>query len=266
MYNKNYDITCDQHVLSGLVLKTLFCFSDFTSHRLQKEDSHSSDEKMDTGSESFISQDTPNSNLSDFEDKSIENVLRLQNPEVLRLAEPENDNSNPLSDSFVSKMANLNIKSTPDNKTSNTDVNSTKDNIMSNSYIKSTQDNTKPSNVDTKTTDYKTTTIDNRPKQLNIQKSSNLVLTTNHPLMGLSSPDYPDVVPKLVEEKDLSLSSIEDEKFYTLYSPQTNTSKNNLYYSENFVTAESVEVGIVDNVPPDVARIEQKERRKIVAR
>lgn len=220
---------------------------------------------MDTRSESFISQDTPNSILSDFEDKSIENVLRLQNPEVLRLAEPENDNTNPLSDSFLSKMSKLNIKSTPDNKMTNLDVNSTKDNTMSNSYIKSSQDNIKTSNVDTKSTDNKTTTIDNRPKQLNIQKSSNLVLTTNHPLMGLSSPDYPDVVPKLIEEKDLSLSSIEDEKFYNLYSPETNTSKNNLYFSENFVTAESVELSI-DNIPPDVARVEQKERRKIVAR
>lgn len=221
---------------------------------------------MDTGSESFISQGTPNSILSDFEDKSIENVLRLQNPEVLRLAEPENDNTNQITDSFVSKIANLNINSTADNKMSNLDVNTTKDNTTSNSYIKSTQDNTKTSNGDVKTTDNKTTTIDNRPKQLNIQKSSNLVLTTNHPLMGLNSPDYPDVVPKLIEEKDLSLSSIEDEKFFNLYSPETNTSKNNLYFSENFVTAESVELSIVDNIPPDVARIEQKERRKIVAR
>lgn len=207
---------------------------------------------MDTGSESFISQDTPNSILSDFEDKSIENVLRLQNPEVLRLAEPQNDNTCQLSDSFVSKMSCLNIKSSPDNKTPNLDVNSTKD-------------NTKTSNIDTNTTDNKTTTIDNRPKQLNIQKSSNLVLTTNHPLMGLNSPVYPDVVPKLIEDKDLSLSSIEDEKFCSLYSPETNTSKNNLYFSENFVTAETVELNI-DNTPPDVARVEQKGRRKIVAR
>lgn len=241
-----------------------FCFSNFETHRLQKEDSHSSDEKMDTGSESFISQDTPNSILSDFEDKSIENVLRLQNPEVLRLAEPHNDNTSPLSDSFVSKMSNLNIKSMPDKKMSNLDVNSTKDNT-SNCYINAVQDNTKTSNVDTKTTDSKATAVDNRPKQLNLQKSSNLVLTTNHPLMGLNSPDYPDVVPKLIEEKDLSLSSVEDEKFYNLYSPETNTSKNNLYFNENFVTAESIELSI-DDMPPDVARIEQKERRKIVAR
>lgn len=219
---------------------------------------------MDTGSESFISQGTPNSILSDFEDKSIENVLRLQNPEVLRLAEPENHNTSPLSDSFVSKMSNLNIESRTDNKMSNLDVNSTKDNT-SNCYINTVQNNTNTSNVDTKTTDSKASAVDNRPKQLNLQKSSNLVLTTNHPLMGLNSPDYPDVVPKLIEEKDLSLSSVEDEKFYNLYSPETNTSKNNLYFSENFVTAESIELSI-DNMPPDVARIEQKERRKIVAR
>lgn len=260
---------------------------------------------MDTGSESFKSQDTPNSILSDFEDTSIENVLRLQNPDVLRLAEPENDNINQLSDSFVYKMSNMNIKSTPDSnkssldiksspdnnkmssdlkstpdnkisnmdmkstqdntKTSNLNVKSTTDNTMSNSNIKSAQDKTISSNIDTKTTDNKTT-IDNRPKQLNIQKSSNLVLATNHPLMVLNSPDYPDVIPKLIEEKDLSLSSVEDEKFYDLYRPETNTSKNNLYCSEHFVTAESVDLNHVDNTPPDVARIEQKERRKIIAR
>lgn len=94
--------------------------------------------------------------------------------------------------------------------------------------------------------------------------------------MGLGSPDenFPDVIPKKVakneEEKDLSLSSIEDERGttngYELYTPLRNTSKNNLYYSDNFVMADSQILNDSLNFTPDVARIEQKERRKIIPR
>ncbi|XP_064075622.1 BCL2/adenovirus E1B 19 kDa protein-interacting protein 2 isoform X3 [Vanessa tameamea] len=207
--------------------------------RLSEDDlysSLSSDEKMDTASESLRStQDTPNSILSDSEERETE-VLRLQNPNVLRLLEPEKlDNKLPLkpelNDSLVTRMSNLRIESPI------------------------------------------------RPKNLGISPprlSSTLTLTTSHPLMTLSSPDenFPDVVPKKVpkidEDKDLSLSSIEDERGptngYELYTPLRNTSKNNLYFSDNFVTADSHMLSESLNVPPDVARVEQKERRKIIPR
>ncbi|XP_047541357.1 BCL2/adenovirus E1B 19 kDa protein-interacting protein 2 isoform X3 [Vanessa atalanta] len=209
------------------------------SSRLSEDDlysSPSSDEKMDTASESLRStQDTPNSILSDSEERETE-VLRLQNPNVLRLLEPEKlDNKLPLkpelNDSLVTRMSNLRIESPI------------------------------------------------RPKNLGISPprlSSTLTLTTSHPLMTLSSPDenFPDVVPKKVpkidEDKDLSLSSIEDERGptngYELYTPLRNTSKNNLYFSDNFVTADSHMLSESLNVPPDVARVEQKERRKIIPR
>ena len=202
---------------------------------------------MDTGSESFRSQDTPNSVLSsDFEGDHPEPVLRLQNPEILRLSEPERFN-----DSLITKMSNLHLESP-------------------------------------------------RPKNLGISPpkfSSTLTLTTNHPLM---SPDenYPDLIPKKIhkidDEKDLSLSSIEDERpneNNDFYSPQRNTSKNNLYFTESFATAESQDFRSQDlsgfrsqdmsgfrsqdlsgfrsqdldlTVPPDVARVDKVERRKIV--
>lgn len=85
------------------------------------------------------------------------------------------------------------------------------------------------------------------------------------------SPDenYPDLIPKKLhkidDEKDLSLSSIEDERPSEnngFYSPQRNTSKNNLYFTESYVTAESLDLDL--KVPPDVARVERGERRKIV--
>lgn len=88
--------------------------------------------------------------------------------------------------------------------------------------------------------------IENRPRNLGISPpkfSSTLTLTTNHPLMSLGSPENPE--PKKIEkeDKDLSLSSIEDDRHNEtngyLYNPQRNTSKNNLYFSENFVTADS---------------------------
>lgn len=195
--------------------------SNFKTLRLNDDElTSSSDEKMDTGSESFRSQDTPNSVLSsDFEGDHPEPVLRLQNPEILRLSAPEQ-----LNDSLISKMSNLHLDSPK---------------------IK--------------------------PKSLGISPpkfSSTLTLTTNHPLM---SPDenYPDLIPKKIhktdDEKDLSLSSIEDEKAGEnngFYSPQRNTSKNNLYFSEAFVTADGSELDLTD--PPDVARVDKLERRKIV--
>lgn len=207
--------------------------SNFRTHRSNDDEltSPSSDEKMDTGSESFRSQDTPNSVLSsDFEGDHPEPVLRLQNPEILRLSEPERFN-----DSLISKMSNLQLDSP-------------------------------------------------RPKNLGISPpkfSSTLTLTTNHPLM---SPDenYPDLIPKKIhkidDEKDLSLSSIEDERpneNINFYSPQRNTSKNNLYFTESFATAESQDFRSHDlsafrsqdfdlTVPPDVARVDKVERRKIV--
>lgn len=177
---------------------------------------------MDTGSESFRSQDTPNSVLSsDFEGDHLEPVLRLQNPEILRISAPDQ-----LNESLITKMSNL--------------------------QLDSPKTGVKP------------------PKSLGISPpkfSSTLTLTTNHPLM---SPDenYPDLIPKKVhkidDEKDLSLSSIEDDRTGEnngFYSPQRNTSKNNLYFSEAYVTAESQDLDLT--VPPDVARV-QLERRKIV--
>ncbi|XP_053621712.1 protein prune homolog 2 isoform X2 [Plodia interpunctella] len=171
--------------------------------------SPSSDEKMDTGSESYRSQDTPNS-LSDFEE-CTENILRL-NHEVLRLSDP---NKKDLNDSLLTKMSKLNIDS-PCSKN-----------------------------------------LGVSPPKF----SSTLTLTTNHPLMGLGSPEenYPDVVPKkarkIEEDKDLSLSSIEDERPVetngVLYSPERNTSKNNLYFTENFVTADSQ---ILESNTPDLSR------------
>ncbi|CAH0599982.1 unnamed protein product [Chrysodeixis includens] len=198
--------------------------SNLKSLRLNDDEltSPSSEEKMDTGTESFRSQDTPNSGLSsDFEGDHPEPVLRLQNPEILRLTEQDS-----LNDSLISKMSNLNLNSSK----------------------------TEP-----------------RPKNLGISPpkfSSTLTLTTNHPLM---SPDenYPDLIPKKVhkidDDKDLSLSSIEDERPSEnngFYSPQRNTSKNNLYFTESYVTAESLDLDL--KVPPDVARVERGERRKIV--
>ncbi|KAI8441661.1 hypothetical protein MSG28_015211 [Choristoneura fumiferana] len=72
--------------------------SNFRSPRLNEEEisSQSSDEKMDTGTESLHSrQHTPSSTLSsDYEDMEQLNgscdVLRLQNHGVLRLSEPKN--------------------------------------------------------------------------------------------------------------------------------------------------------------------------------
>ncbi|XP_034838576.1 protein prune homolog 2 isoform X1 [Maniola hyperantus] len=193
--------------------------------------SPSSDEKMDTGSESLQStQDTPISILSDSDDRETE-VLRLQNPNVLRLSEPEilNLKKSDLNDSLITRMSKLALNA-PDNR---------------------------PKNL----------TIGISPPRL----SSTLTLTTDHPLKGLGSPDdnFPDVVPKKIpkieEEKDLSLSSIEDERVtngYEFYSPQRNTSKNNLYFTENFTTPDSQILSDSLNVPPDVARV----RRKIVAK
>ncbi|XP_068621887.1 protein prune homolog 2 [Battus philenor] len=202
--------------------------------------SQSSDERMDTASESFQStQNTPNSVLSsDFEDHVEHNtVLRLSAPEKVERTKVSKFKED-VDDSLVSKMSKLKL------------------------------------NV---------TTESDRPKHLGISPpkiSSILTLTTNHPLMSVGSPDdnFPDIIPKkalkVEDEKDLSLSSIEDEKVlnqtngYEFYSPQMNTSKNNLYFSENFVTAESHLLSTSLNViPPDVARVEQsnqKEKRKIV--
>ncbi|XP_037296084.1 protein prune homolog 2-like isoform X1 [Manduca sexta] len=204
--------------------------SSFTTLRLNEDEltSPSSDEKMDTGSESFRSQDTPSSVLSDFEDRDPEHgVLRLQNPD-----QPATDKLN-FNDSLITKMSNLKIDSPK---------------------------------------------TEGRPRNLGISPprfSSTLTLTTNHPLMGLGSPDenFPDVIPKklhkIEDEKDLSLSSIEDERHNStgFYSPQRNTSKNNLYFTENFVTAEShILNDSLDAIPPDVARVDKVERRKIAAK
>ncbi|KAI5635107.1 hypothetical protein NE865_12225 [Phthorimaea operculella] len=201
--------------------------SNFRSRQVNEEESlsQSSDEKMDTGSESFRSQETPNSTLSsDFEDKSEANVLRLQNPDngVLRLSEPDDVlPKKELTDSFVKKMSNLHLESPL------------------------------------------------RPKVLGLNdaKKTALVMTTDHPLMITSPDDYPDVIPKKQPEQDLSLSSIEDDRQdtngYSIYSPNINNSKNNLYFSENFTTAESFLCE--SNKSPDVARVKQQ-RRKIIPR
>ncbi|XP_037871626.1 caytaxin [Bombyx mori] len=199
----------------------------FTTIRTNEEDltSPSSDERMDTGSESFRSQDTPNSALSsDCDEREPDTVLRLQNPQtILRFSDHDKINFN---DSLIHKMSNLHLDSPK---------------------------------------------INTRPHSLGISPpklSSTLTLTTKHPLMGLSSPDenFPDLIPKKVhkieDEKDLSLSSIEDERA-TFFSPQRNTSKNNLYFTENFVTADSQILNDTLDLPPDVARIDKHERRKI---
>ncbi|XP_059058953.1 protein prune homolog 2 [Achroia grisella] len=213
--------------------------SNFNTVRTEDEalTSPSSDEKMDTGSmfssESFKSQDTPNSLSSDFEESHDQNVLRLQNP-----SEPE-DNLNTavtklksdLNESLISRMTNLNIDS--------------------------------PKGV--------------RPRNLGISPpkfSSTLTLTTNHPLMGLGSPEenFPDVIPKkahkMDEEKDLSLSSIEDERpndTNGFYSPQQNTSKSNLYFTDSVITADSQVLDArTDGLTPDVARVERE--RKLLSR
>ncbi|XP_038217618.1 protein prune homolog 2 [Zerene cesonia] len=183
--------------------------------------SQSSDEKMDTGSESI--QGTPNSNSSDFEDRDAE-VLRLQNPYVQRSDSLDNRVQSELSDSLLNRMSELNINEP-----------------------------------------------DSRPKNLRISPpklSSTLTLTTNHPLMGLGSPDdnYPDLIPKNShkrEEKDLSLSSIEGDRTdingYEFYSPQRNTSKSNLYVSDNYVTADS-------QILTDSLNCSNGPRRKIIPR
>ncbi|XP_052757034.1 protein prune homolog 2 [Galleria mellonella] len=216
--------------------------SNFKTPRTDDEvlTSPSSDEKMDTGSmfssESFKSQDTPNSLSSDFEEGQDQNVLRLQNP-----SEPDNDNlrtavtkfKSELNDSLITRMTNLNIES--------------------------------PKDI--------------RPRNLGVSPpkfSSTLTLTTNHPLMALGSPEenFPDVIPKklhkIEDEKDLSLSSIEDERpneTNGFYSPQRNTSKNNLYFTENFVTADSQMLDSRDGLTPDVARVDrEKEGRKLLSR
>ncbi|XP_073964480.1 uncharacterized protein isoform X2 [Choristoneura fumiferana] len=203
--------------------------SNFRSPRLNEEEisSQSSDEKMDTGTESLHSrQHTPSSTLSsDYEDMEQLNgscdVLRLQNHGVLRLSEPKE-----LNDSLIKNMNNLQISSP----------------------------------------------VETRPKHLAVTKfSSTLMSTTDHPLMGIASPDenYPDLIPKKYkeDEKDLSLSSIEDERANEtneyFYSPQRNTSKNNLYINENFITAESHILSTTLDVtsPPDVARGIEKRKR-----
>ncbi|CAF4741238.1 unnamed protein product [Pieris macdunnoughi] len=75
-----------------------------------------------------------------------------------------------------------------------------------------------------------------------------LTLTTNHPLMGLASPDE-----KKDEKYDDSLSSIEaDKNGYSLYSPQKNSSKSNLYVSE-YVTAEFNGLKPSRKIKPDIA-------------
>ncbi|GBP64329.1 Protein prune homolog 2 [Eumeta japonica] len=214
---------------------------------------------MDTGSESILSaQNTPNSVLSsDFEEKEHENpasVLRLQDPitespkiqntSVLRLSEPMENNANTAettdkfqtncNDSLIGKMANLKI------------------------------------DMEVKI----------RPQCLGISPpkvSSTLTLTTDHPLMGLGSPDsvenYPDIIPErpkrslLRQEeeqlKDSSISSVEESgthldalNFSGFYDgPQRNTSKNNLYFSENFSTIEDQSKTDNSTSPPDVTQV-----------
>lgn len=77
----------------------------------EKESSQSSDEKMDTASESLVStQNTPNSIKSCEFDEKEESVLRLQQPDVsvLRLSQPLHDknNHNP---TLVLNMAKLKL-------------------------------------------------------------------------------------------------------------------------------------------------------------
>ncbi|XP_050673636.1 protein prune homolog 2 isoform X2 [Leptidea sinapis] len=167
--------------------------------------SQSSEEKMDTGSESL------NSNSNQSPDYDEQDVLRLQNPEHLEI------------------------------------------------------DNSLDIGIETKISHSQ------KQKDLKSLKYSTLTLTTDHPLMGLGSPEkVPDLIPKRshkTTEID-TLSSIEYERFnhtngYEFYSPQRNTSKNNLYFSDHFVTAESHTWSESFSCTPDVARI-QKERRNIV--
>ncbi|VVD01403.1 unnamed protein product [Leptidea sinapis] len=185
------------------------CFGSNIKEYKQSEDelvcSQSSEEKMDTGSESL------NSNSNQSPDYDEQDVLRLQNPEHLEI------------------------------------------------------DNSLDIGIETKISHSQ------KQKDLKSLKYSTLTLTTDHPLMGLGSPEkVPDLIPKRshkTTEND-TLSSIEDERFnhtngYEFYSPQRNTSKNNLYYSDHFVTAESHTWSESFSCTPDVARI-QKERRNIV--
>lgn len=216
---------------------------------------------MDTGSESFRSQDTPNSiRSSDFEDNPEQNVLRLQNPEDTGdlLTTPDvfkNFHSQEVEHNETSIIEDLNALEPPKNsilQLSKPESENEIKNKMSSLRIDSARDV--------------------RPNHLGISPPkfcSTLTLTTDHPLMGLGSPDdFPDLIPKNHKEddKDLSLSSIEDERVNDtngLYSPQRNTSKNNLYFTENFGTVESHFVSDSLGLPPDVTnRVER--RRKII--
>lgn len=266
--------------------------SNFTQFRSNEEEltSPSSDEKMDTGSESFRSQDTPNSiRSSDFEDNPEQSVLRLQNPEndledVLKTPDVFKNFQNPVREAKTSDNQRNPGQRIPENLTSdlrNPDApiralddlrtpDVFKANDLKNSDVLrlSNPDDSLVNKISSLKID---SPKDVRPKNLGISPprfSSTLTLTTNHPLMGLSSPDdYPDVIPKkhkVEDEKDLSFSSIEDERpneTNGLYSPEKNTSKNNLYFTENFVTAESHILSDTLDLPPDVARVE---RRKII--
>lgn len=241
-----------------------------------------SDEKMDTGSESLAStQDTPNSiQSSDFDEKEGQpfhndqssnfQVLRLANPEisnipvkeVLRLAEPINveyNNNEKCVNGDLDKKTKtatttidssvLNLKSDNSNKFNNIN-NLNGIDMRNNKFLNGDLNDIKPK---------KPNNI-NRPLRLGISPprlSSTLTLTSDHPLMGLASPDSGEksktILQRAPEEqqKDLSLSSIEDERvtsngepvnFVGFYQtgPQRNTSKNNLYFTENFSTIENI--------------------------
>lgn len=199
---------------------------------------------MDTGTDTFVSTvNTPNSTLSsDFDDKESlkSNAESNEVPKVLRLSEPvhidEVNYENHNTATLVSSMSHLTVNG-----------------------------------------------ISKRPSHLGISPpKSMLISTTDHPLMGIVSPEaaenYPDLIPDRnkrskieTEAKDLSLSSTEENvvadsasilEFYE--GPQRNTSKNNLYFSENF--------SLEPSEYPDVARVhmEIKEdcgsRRRIVAK
>ncbi|KAI5631286.1 hypothetical protein NE865_15997 [Phthorimaea operculella] len=184
--------------------------SNFRSRQVNEEESlsQSSDEKMDTGSESFRSQETPNSTLSsDFEDKSEANVLRLQNPDngVLRLSEPDDVlPKKELTDSFVKKMSNLHLESPL------------------------------------------------RPKVLGLNDAKNCL-----------GDDHRSSAYVLIVLSNIQQDNRPDTNGYSIYSPNINNSKNNLYFSENFTTAESFLCE--SNKSPDVARVKQQ-RRKIIPR
>ncbi|XP_048002414.1 protein prune homolog 2 [Leguminivora glycinivorella] len=209
---------------------------------------------MDTGSES---QHTPSS-LSDEDPETTDPVLRLQNPEtkpILRFNPLKNLENERLSGDLENSVKNIkNEKLNPETDLLENSVNIESDNLINN--INSLKISIEKSN---------------RPKNLNLSPkfSSTLTSTTDHPLMGLASPDenYPDLIPKRKEDdKDLSLSSIEDEKHETngFYSPERNTSKNNLYFNDNFTTAESHILNSLDvTSPPDVAKIEKKFQRNV---